>query len=75
MYAQNDSQTAALVSQPHLHLFDKFQEYVEDTLIFCFIVSFTVAEKHALQSLYLHFVARYKIFVIIIIIMQLISEV
>jgi len=34
----------------------------------CFVPSFTIAERRALLSWHLHFVARYKLFVIIIII-------
>jgi len=46
------------------HLFVKFQEYVEDTLI-CFVPNFTVAEKRVLLSLHLY-LASFKKYNIII---------
>jgi len=82
VYAQNDLGNAASVTQlrlrgtpfpkiymiAQLNLFVEFQEYAEDTFV-SFLVS-TVAERRALLSLNLHFVAQYKLFVIIIIIIQ-----
>jgi len=76
--AQQDSGTAASVTQLRLHgtPFPKIYMIAQSLCWvsrvcwrhICFVPSLTVAERRALLSLHLHFVAQYTFFVIIVIV-------
>jgi len=78
VYTHKDSGTAASVTQLRLHWTPYQKIYMIDQSFCwssrlcwrhtCFVPSPTVAERRALLSLRLHFMAQYKFFVIIIII-------
>jgi len=80
VYTQKYSGIAASVTQPRLHGNPFPKNYaIAQSLCWvstvsrvcwrriCFVPSLPVAERHALLSLHLHFVAQYNFFVIIII--------